>query len=224
MIGMLIVQNLVTVAVLAVILFPSAGTWRWPGAWIFLAEFLVLSLAVSAWMVRHAPGLLAERMSNPFKKPMRGWDKAYVIAIFSGFAGWMVLIGLDRRFGWSHPPVWLPIAGVVAIAAFYGISVATYRANKFATTSVRIQEERGHQVATGGPYRFVRHPLYAGAMGLILGVPLVLGSWWGLAGGVVLMLVVAARAVAEERFLMTELPGYAEYAARVRHRLIPGVW
>ena len=100
----------------------------------------------------------------------------------------------------------------------------TLRANSYAAPVVKIQKERGHRVVTTGPYAYVRHPMYAGALGFLLGVPLLLGSWWGLAAALALVLVMGFRAVLEERALHAELEGYADYAARVRYRLVPYLW
>jgi protein-S-isoprenylcysteine O-methyltransferase Ste14 len=136
-----------------------------------------------------------------------------------------VIAGLEVRFGWTTGMA-LPvhIAGLLASVLGYAIFVWAMAANAFFTEGVRIQEERGHTVATGGPYRFVRHPGYAGAILGIVAAPFLLGSWWALvpaalaAGGYVL------RTAWEDRTLQDELPGYREYAQRTRYRLVPGIW
>lgn len=128
------------------------------------------------------------------------------------------------RFGWSHVPLWLQALGALAIAFSMYIMFVIMRTNSFAVPVVKIQAERGQRVISDGPYAIVRHPMYSGALLLILGTPLLLGSWWGLALAPALILLFAVRAVMEERTLMAELPGYADYAARVRHRLVPFVW
>ena len=114
--------------------------------------------------------------------------------------------------------------GVGLIAAGSYLVWLTFRENSYAAPVVKIQKERGHRVVTTGPYAYVRHPMYAGALGFLLGAPLLLGSWWGLAGSAALVLAMAFRAVLEERALTAELEGYADYAARVRYRLVPYLW
>jgi protein-S-isoprenylcysteine O-methyltransferase Ste14 len=124
----------------------------------------------------------------------------------------------------SVVPPWIQAFGVLVIAVSMYIMFLVMRTNSFAAPVVKIQAERGHRVINDGPYAIVRHPMYGGALLLILGIPLLLGSWWGLAFAPALILLFAIRAAMEERTLMAELPGYTDYAARVRHRLIPMVW
>jgi protein-S-isoprenylcysteine O-methyltransferase Ste14 len=141
------------------------------------------------------------------------------------FIGWMVTIALDaRRFGWSHVPPSVQALGAALIALGMIVVWQTFRFNTFAAPQVRVQAARGHRVVTDGPYRVVRHPMYTGAMLFLLGMPLLLGSWWGVAAVPFLVAGMAPRAVGEERMLRRELSGYDEYARRVRFRLIPGVW
>ena len=141
------------------------------------------------------------------------------------WCAWFVLMSLDAvRFGWSHMPLWLQVIGAVAIAVSMYIMHLIMRTNTFAAPVVKIQAERGHRVVSDGPYAVVRHPMYGGTLLLIAGVPLLLGSWCGLAFAPLIVLLFAVRAVMEERMLMAELPGYTDYAARVRYRLVPYVW
>jgi protein-S-isoprenylcysteine O-methyltransferase Ste14 len=145
--------------------------------------------------------------------------------VFVVFIGWMVLIGLDaRRFGWSDVPLWAQALGAVLIALGMIVIWQTFRFNTFAAPQVRVQAARAHRVVTEGPYRIVRHPMYAGSMLWLLGTPLLLGSWWGVVAVPLLVVGMAPRAVGEERMLRRELSGYDEYARRVRFRLIPGIW
>jgi protein-S-isoprenylcysteine O-methyltransferase Ste14 len=141
------------------------------------------------------------------------------------WCAWLIVMALDAvRFGWSVVPLWIQELGVLAIAVSMCIMFLIMRTNSFAAPVVKIQAERGHRVISDGPYAVVRHPMYGGAVLLILGIPLLLGSWSGLALSPLLVLLFAVRAVKEERTLMAELPGYADYAARVRYRLVPMVW
>jgi protein-S-isoprenylcysteine O-methyltransferase Ste14 len=146
-------------------------------------------------------------------------------AILVVFIGWFGFMAVDaRRCGWSHTPLWAQALGAALIVgAFYGW-VGVLRANSFAAVTVRLQEERGQTVISTGPYAVVRHPMYAYAVLLMIGAPLLLGSLWGLMGVVLLLPLLAARALGEEVMLLDGLPGYREYAAKVRLRLLPGVW
>ena len=138
---------------------------------------------------------------------------------------WMVLIGLDaRRFGWSYVPLGAQALGAVLIALGMVLVWQTFRFNTFAAPQVRVQAARAHRVITDGPYSIVRHPMYAGATLYLLGMPLLLGSWWGVVAVPLLVAGMALRAVGEERMLRRELSGYDEYARRVRFRLLPGIW
>jgi protein-S-isoprenylcysteine O-methyltransferase Ste14 len=175
--------------------------------------------------LRHDPALLASRLSAPVRRDQMPWDRVFMLAAFIVFIGWMVLIALDAsRFGWSHMPLWVQALGAVLIALGMLVVWVTFCFNTFAAPQVRVQAARAHRVVTDGPYRIVRHPMYAGSILWLLGVPLLLGSWWGVAAVPLLVAGLAPRAVGEERMLRRELAGYDEYAKRVTFRLIPGIW
>lgn len=210
---------------MAALLFIPAGTLHWPAAWIYLVEVSVTSLAITAWLLRHNSALLAERMAPLIQRDQKSWDKVLMVVLLAVWCGWFVLIDVDAvRYGWSEMPAWLQALGGLAIIVGMYIVFLTMKANSFAAPVVKIQAERGHRVVSDGPYAIVRHPMYGGALLLILGTPLLLGSWWGLAAVPVIVLLLGARAVLEERTLARELDGYADYAARVRYRLVPMVW
>jgi protein-S-isoprenylcysteine O-methyltransferase Ste14 len=216
---------IVGLAIMLVLLFAPAGTLAWPAGWIFLVEFGLASTLITRWLRRHNPALLEERMKPLIQREQKPWDRRLMSVFLVLWCAWFVLMSLDAgRFGWSDVPLWLRVAGAVAIAAAMCIMFLVMRANAFAATVVKIQAERGHRVISDGPYAVVRHPMYGGTLLLILGIPLLLGSWLGLALAPVIVLLFAVRAVMEERTLMAELPGYADYAARVRYRLVPGLW
>jgi protein-S-isoprenylcysteine O-methyltransferase Ste14 len=209
----------------AALLFLPAGTIRWPGAWVFLLETGGCGLATQLWLARHDPELLAERRSPLVRRKQAGWDKVMMRIVPVLWLGWLPLMALDAvRFQTSHVPVWLQGVGALAFAASFFIVYLAYRSNSYASPVVRIQRERGQKVTTTGPYRFVRHPIYAGGILSYLGVPLLLGSWYGLVMAPIMSVLLAVRAAMEERLLKAELDGYAEYVARVRYRLIPMIW
>jgi len=213
------------IAFTGTLLFVPAGTPNWRGAWIFMAELVVGGLAVTLWLSWRDPGLLKERMGGPFQKGQAFWDKVFMALIIVIWCGWLVLMALDaKRWGLSHMPGALNDGGAVLIAIGFFIVWLTFRENSFAAPVIRIQEERGQRVITTGPYRIVRHPMYAGAILYLIGMPLLLGSWLGLLVSPLILGVLTVRIFIEEATLRRGLPGYDEYAARVRYRLIPGVW
>ncbi|MGA9869515.1 MAG: isoprenylcysteine carboxylmethyltransferase family protein [Acetobacteraceae bacterium] len=220
-----VLQNVAFMIVLGLLLFPPAGTFAWPQAWIFLALFDGCALILGLWLRKVDPDLLAERMKSPGGAGQKPQDRAVMIAIMVGFALWLVFMALDaRRFGWSHVPLWAQALGAALIVIAFYAWTGVLRANSFATTRVRLQPERGQAVISTGPYAIVRHPMYADMMFLIFGVPLLLGSLWGLLGVVPLTALLVARLLGEEAMLIAGLPGYREYATKVRFRLLPGVW
>ena len=221
----LIQKSLVGLAIMLVLLFVPAGTWAWPAAWVFLIEFGIASTLITRWLQRHNPVLLEERMKPLIQREQKPWDRKLMAAFLVLWCAWFVVMSLDAaRFGWSHMPLWLQVFGAVAIAVSMYIMHLIMRTNSFAVPVVKIQPERGHRVISDGPYAVVRHPMYGGTLLLIAGIPLLLGSWWGLALAPLIVLLFAVRAVMEERTLMAELPGYTDYATRVRYRMVPLIW
>jgi protein-S-isoprenylcysteine O-methyltransferase Ste14 len=210
---------------MGLLLFLSAGTWRWPQAWAFLFELGALSLAVGLWLLRHDPALLQERLSSPVQAGQKRWDQAGMLGLWVFWCAWTVLIALDaRRFHWSSMAAPWNWAGAAGIALSVYAAYRTFRENSFAAPVVKLQRERGHRVVSTGPYRLVRHPMYTGALFAFFGIPLLLGSWWGVVLAPVLCIAVGVRAVLEERVLEVGLEGYTEYKAAVRYRLVPFVW
>ncbi|MCI0434872.1 MAG: isoprenylcysteine carboxylmethyltransferase family protein [Gemmatimonadetes bacterium] len=221
----LVRKSVVGLAIMLVLLFVPAGTLAWPAAWVFLLEFSLASALITRWLLRHNPALLEERMKPLIQREQKPWDRILMAAFLFLWCGWFVVMSLDAaRFRWSEVPLWLQVLGAIAIAVAMYIMHVIMRTNSFAVPVVKIQAERGHRVISDGPYAIVRHPMYGGTLLLIAGIPLLLGSWWGLALSPVLILLFAVRAVMEERTLMAELPGYADYATRVRYRLVPMIW
>jgi len=220
-----LLRNIIGLAVICGLLFLPAGTLAWPQGWIFLALFVGCSIATGLWLQRADPGLLAERMKSPFSPDQAPRDRLVIGAILVCMAAWLAFLGLDaRRFAWSHVPVWAEWLGAILILAAFIGWVAVLKVNSFASATIRLQHERGQQVISTGPYAVVRHPMYAFALLLLLGTPLLLGSLWGLLGLVLFLPLLMARVRGEEAMLAAGLPGYREYAARVRYRLVPGLW
>jgi protein-S-isoprenylcysteine O-methyltransferase Ste14 len=186
----------------------------------------ILSFVVSRLIVRRVhPDLIRERARGMGAQDTKPWDKvlAPMLAFGSFFAA--IVAGLDHLYGWSAAfPVWANIAALIVIVLGYTFSSWALIVNRFFSGTVRIQTERGHHVVTDGPYRFVRHPGYAGALlGFVL-IPLLLDSLWALLPAGLLIAVVVVRTSLEDRTLQAELPGYAEYAQKTRYRLVPGIW
>jgi len=208
----------------ALLLFVPAGTVHWPGAWVFLAIMAVASFWGFAWLGRHDPALLKERMRPPFQREQLPQDKLLMGTFLPLWLGWYVLMGLDRRLGWSSVPVSLQILGAVLLCLGIRLSWQVLKENSYAALVVKVQKERGHKVVTTGPYAYVRHPMYSSVILIGAGVPLLLGSWWGLLAVPLFMLVLGVRATMEERMLKAELEGYEDYSERVRYRFVPLLW
>jgi len=224
MIAKLLLQNTFFVFALGALLFASAGSLDWPAAWVFLVISAILGPACGLWLAKTDPALLAERMRPTFQADQPAADKKFMLTFVLVILIWLVAIGLDRRVHASNVPLVLQGLGL----AMYLLSIAfimwVFRENSFAAPVVRVQAERHHRVVSSGPYAFVRHPMYSGIMLFFVGVPLLLGSWWGVAIAPVFAILFAIRARIEERALVEGLPDYADYAARVRYRLVPGLW
>ena len=213
-----------TFVVFALALFLSAGTVVWPAGWAFLVLFLGFTVTISRWLLRHNPGLLIERMTGFGKPDQPTWDRVFFVVTQLFFLAWLVLMPLDAvRFHWSQIPVWLQVVGAILLLGSFYLFFLIFRENPYLSPAVRVQTERGQTVISIGPYRYVRHPMYAGVIPFVVGTTLLLGSWYGLLG-LVIVVGIAFRAVREERVLRAELPGYDAYMARVKYRLIPYVW
>ncbi len=208
-----------------VVMFAAAGSFAWPGGWAFLVLIGASTLAVSLWLARYDPALLATRLEPFYKSPQPAWDRVLMIMISVLWFVWLGLMGLDAvRFGWSSVSwPWQILGGCGLVAGFF-VAYLVFRVNSFAAIVVTIQHQRAHEVVSSGPYRLVRHPLYTGTIPIFVGVPLLLGSLYGLLILVIVMPMIVVRCVLEERVLQEGLSGYDAYARRVRYRLIPGVW
>jgi protein-S-isoprenylcysteine O-methyltransferase Ste14 len=223
--GKALLEVLAEFAVFAALLFVSAGTLLWPAGWAFIAIFFSFAVAIVLWLARKQPELLAERMSSPMQSGQPLWDKVFVVAVMVLFVAWLIVMPLDAvRFGWSEVPEWLQILGALGVVLSFYIMFLTFRENAYLALVVKVQQERGQSVVSSGPYRYVRHPMYASTLLFFPGSALLLGSWWGLLLCVVLLGLLVWRIPLEERMLENGLDGYDEYARKVRYRLIPRVW
>lgn len=219
-----LVQVIFVVVLQAAILFLAAGTLDWLAAWVYLAVYLCGIAITAGFLIPRNPELVAER--GEVKADAKGWDK-----LLSGMVGFylpmliLLVAGFDKRLAWSAPidtAVQL-VAFVVTVAGFAFLEWAII-SNAFFSGVVRIQKDRGHRVASGGPYRFVRHPGYVGMLLFYTATTIFLGSWWGLVPALVNAVLLVIRTHLEDRTLQAELEGYRDYAQRVRYRLLPGVW
>jgi protein-S-isoprenylcysteine O-methyltransferase Ste14 len=224
MIAKLLLQNLIWIVAMGALLFASAGTLHWPAAWALLATSAVLGPACGLWLAKTDPALLAERMRPMMQRDQPAADKKFMLVFGTTALVWFIAIGLDKRFHGSDIPVALQALGFVMLLLSTGFIMWVMRENSFAAPVIKLQTERGHHVVSTGPYAWVRHPMYSGAVLFFIGVPLLLGSWWGVAMAPLFFVLFAVRSGIEERTLIAGLPGYADYAARVRYRLLPGLW
>lgn len=217
----LLLRSAVAIAMIGGILFGAAGRIDLPFFWAYLAVFAALMIAT---VLTISPDLLEERR----KPAARGRDNLALLRITAGvfFVTQWIVAGLDvGRFHWSDSvPAPLRAVGLVCFGAVLATWNWAMRTNPFFSAAVRVQTDRGHHVVAEGPYRFVRHPGYAAFVLLGWGGPLALGSWWAILTHLVVVVIFVRRALIEDRMLRQELPGYAEYAARVRYRFLPGVW
>lgn len=217
-------KQVVFLLLLAVMLFWSAGTLRWTWGWVQLGLYVIAVAAQALILIPRSPGLIAERAE--LQKGTKRWDVAISVlaAVVLPIMAWVVA-GLDVRFGWTPEfAVWVHVVGAVAWLAGYALTIWAMLANAYFSATVRIQADRDHQVVTGGPYRFVRHPGYVGALLTSLVTPLLLGSWWAMVPSAAAALLFVVRTALEDRTLRDELPGYEAFTRQTRYRLLPGIW
>jgi protein-S-isoprenylcysteine O-methyltransferase Ste14 len=208
------------------LLFVAAGTIHWPAGWIYVLSALAATLGSRLIALRVHPDMLRERARFAQGEGVPAWDRWLApIAGIVGPVATVIVAGLDHRFGWSPPlPPALPWVGLALLVLGYVLTTWAFAANRFFAAGVRIQAERGHTVVDAGPYRWVRHPGYAGGIVAFVGVPLLLGTLWAYLPAGLTVAAVVVRTALEDRMLRQELAGYEEYARRVRSRLLPGLW
>jgi protein-S-isoprenylcysteine O-methyltransferase Ste14 len=218
-----LVRETMGTAMLIAILFLCAGRWDWVWGWALVIITALWIGGTAVTVIPRNPELLAERVGPT--KGAKTWDTAILGAY--GLVGIVryIVAGLDVRYEWTtgFSPV-LQVIALIVTALGYALIVWATAVNAFFSQIVRIQTERGHTTITGGPYQFVRHPAYVGIILVELGMPLMLGSWWALVPSVLSVPLFFVRTALEDKTLQGELPGYKEYAAQVRYRLVPGIW
>jgi protein-S-isoprenylcysteine O-methyltransferase Ste14 len=209
----------VPTAILVAAIFLPAGRLDLPHVWAYVLILLLATLFAGLFMMD--PDLRQERLH-----PGKGEDSRLRIVVLPFFLAHLVIAGLDvGRLHFSDSvPLWARVAGLAGLAGGFAWISWAVRVNRFFSPVVRIQSERGHHLVTNGPYRFVRHPGYLGSLLMCAASALALGSWWAMVPLVVPLSLLVRRTVLEDRFLHRELAGYTEYAARVRYRLVPGIW
>ena len=206
-----------------VLLFWPAGTLRWVWGWVLIAVYLAWSITNAILFIPTNPELLAERGAR--RKDAKRWDTVLMSVVGVLTLAKYIVAGLDFRNGWTgEPGIAVHIIALGVGLAGYALVTWAMASNAYFSTIVRIQSERGHSVASAGPYRIVRHPAYIGTILFELATPLLLGSFWALIPGALSAVIFVVRTALEDRTLITELPGYREFTRQTRYRLIPGIW
>jgi protein-S-isoprenylcysteine O-methyltransferase Ste14 len=208
--------------VLAVLLFLPASPDHFWQAWVFLAVFWIPSLAITLYLMKKDPELLARRMSSGPTAEKEPAQKIIMLLVSVGFIALIVVPALDHRFGWSHMSAGLVLAGDLLILLGWLAIFFVFRANTYAAATIQLAP--GQTIISTGPYALVRHPMYAGGLLMLVGMPIALGSWWGLLVILAMMPVLIWRLFEEEKFLVRNLAGYVAYQRNVPYRMIPLVW
>jgi protein-S-isoprenylcysteine O-methyltransferase Ste14 len=220
------VRFAILILLLPIILFVTAGRADWPMGWAYIGITLLATVLSRVLVARRNPDLLLERATAERAGNVKGWDRILVpvVALYGPLA-MLIVAGLSQRFGWMpRLPVWMQWVGLAGVAFGSTLSVWAMVTNRFFSAYVRIQTERGQTAVSSGPYRYVRHPAYAGGVILDLALPFMLDAAWALVPGLLLAATMVVRTALEDRTLIAELAGYAEYTRRVHYRLIPGLW
>jgi protein-S-isoprenylcysteine O-methyltransferase Ste14 len=218
-------RSILYLFIFVVILFVPAGRLDWWAGWALFTGFILAVGLLVLWARRNDPALMAERQNSAKAENVKGWDKV-IMSIYSVVLLIMlVLASFDAgRMGWSQIPLVVRLMGWLGLVLAYVLVWRVMVENTFLSERVRIQDERGHQVVSTGPYRIIRHPMYAGIILAMFSLPIALGSWWALIPAVLIVGLFIIRTALEDRTLLEELTGYQEYARKVRYRLLPGIW
>lgn len=204
------------------LLFIPAQTLNYWQAWLFIAVFVSASGAITVYLAVHDPALLERRMKIGPGAETRPTQRLVMFFAMAGFIALLVVPALDHRWGWTPVPATMSFVGEGLVVMGFLAVFTVLRENTYGASTIQVVE--GQKVISTGPYALVRHPMYAGALVLVAGIPLALGSWSGLVIFVPFAAILIWRLVDEEKFLEKNLPGYSEYCRRVRYRLVPSVW
>lgn len=201
------------------LVFIPAGSWKFWQGWVVLVIWFMPGLAAGIFFYKRDPELLERRMRAKEKvREQKLLMTCFYVIFFISF----VLPGIDHRFGWSRPPLWLTLLGQVLLLASYLMTFWVVRVNRFASRTIQV--DPGQTVISTGPYRIIRHPMYLGGSVMLLAMPLALGSYWALPAFALLIPALVLRLLNEEKILRQELPGYSAYCLRTRFRLVPFLW
>jgi protein-S-isoprenylcysteine O-methyltransferase Ste14 len=221
-----IVVNLLTLVLLLLAPFLASGDWGWDLGWLYTGSMLLYTLVSRAIAIRLHPGFARERATASALQDTKPWDKWIVplVALWLPFLA-VLIAGLNQRLGWSPGlPGWVHWLGLALLVFGYSVGTWAMAVNAFFSSHVRIQKDRGQTVISTGPYAYVRHPAYSTGAIAMCGLPLLLDSLLAFPPIILLCLGIVLRTALEDKTLLAELPGYPEYAQKVRYRLIPGVW
>jgi protein-S-isoprenylcysteine O-methyltransferase Ste14 len=213
---------LVLFLAMAALLFVPAGTFDYWQAWTFLAVYFAWSLAITLYLVKKDPKLLERRMRGGPTAEKETTQKIIMVLTSLGFIGLIVVPALDHRFGWSHMTTYAVLAGEGLVAVGWLAIFFVFRENSFSSATIELAPDQ--TVISTGPYALVRHPMYSGGLIMLFGMPIALGSWWGILVVIAIVPALIWRLFDEERFLARNLPGYVAYQSKVKYRLIPRIW
>jgi protein-S-isoprenylcysteine O-methyltransferase Ste14 len=212
----------ILILIMAALIFIPAGTLNYSQAWLFLAVYFASSLGITLYLMKKDPALLQRRMRGGPTAEKQPTQKIIQTLTSLSFIALLVVPALDHRFGWSHvPPAVALLGDALIVLGFLGV-LRVFKENTYTSSTIELAADQ--QVISTGPYALVRHPMYAAASGLLIGIPIALGSFVGLIAFATIAPVLMWRLLDEEKFLAANLPGYIEYQKKVPHRLIPGVW
>jgi protein-S-isoprenylcysteine O-methyltransferase Ste14 len=210
------------VVILGLALFLPAGTFRYWQAWAYIAVFFTASAAITFYLMKNDTALLKRRINagpalekDKTQKLIQSIAQVAFLAIF-------LVSAFDHRFNWSYIPLVAVIAGDIFVATGFYIVFIVFKENTFTSATIEVDAEQ--KVISTGPYSVVRHPMYSGALLMLMSTPIALGSWWGMLAFIFIAIVIVWRSAAEEKFLAEHLPGYTDYCAKVRFRFIPGLF
>lgn len=218
----LIRSSIFGIAALLALVFIPAGTFRYWQGWAFVAVWIAAGGAYTVYLVKYDPTLLKRRTEAGVSHEKEPAQKIIILFLYVAFIALMLLPPLDFRFGWSHVPWYVSVLGDALIAVSYYIFYLVSKVNTYAAANVRVEE--GQKVISTGMYGFIRHPMYFGALFLLVGIPLALGSWWSLLLVPLFLPILYFRIVNEEKVLARDLQGYTEYMRKVRYHLVPYIW